>query len=153
MAGRKLTLESSSPEEMTLIGISSTMVDYQLIHYLNKELRSDFAKFPDLPFLISATKQLSVPIYHYYHTLTENNWIVLSNRSSNNEFVLPQHKNLDYFFFIDDLIEEDETANFIQKLRRVKDLSLAVNLDTSKINKIDLLYADLEMHLTEIFKK
>jgi len=153
MGIRKLRLESDSPDEATLIGISSALKDYRMIHYLNKELRVDFAKIPDLPFSATATRVLSVPLYHYFHELTENNWLIFSNRSASNEFVFPQHKNLDFFLLIDDLINEDEVSKLVSRLRQVKDLSLAVSMDGSKVNKIDLLYADLEMHLTDVFSK
>lgn len=153
MGVSKLRLESDSPDEATLIGISSALKDYRMIHYLNKSLRVDFAKIPDLPFSTTSTRVLSVPLYHYFHELSENNWIIFSNRSASNEFVFPQNRNLDFFLLIDDLINEEEVSKLVSRLRQVKDLLLAVSMDGSKMNKIDLFYADLEMHLTDVFSK
>lgn len=153
MAGRKLKLESSSPDEITLIGISSTMEDYRLIHYLNKALRIDFVKIPELPFFVTPARELTVPLYHYYHNANENNWLILSNKSASNEFIIPQHKNLDFFLMIDDLIDKEEASELVRKLRQVKGISLALMLSTEKLAKIDLLFADLEMHLMEVYGK
>ncbi|MCF8307523.1 MAG: IPExxxVDY family protein [Bacteroidales bacterium] len=153
MAVRKLQLYSNSPEEITLIGISSAVKDYRLIHYFNKQMRVDFAKIPDLQYYVTSTRMLTISLYHFFHDLSENNWIIFSNRSSDNEYVLPQYKNLDFFLLIDDLMESGEKDLLIKKMRKVKGLSLATEMDIAKVKKIDLLYADLEMHLTEVFKK
>ncbi len=153
MAGRKLKLESSSPDEITLIGISSTMEDYRLIHYLNKALRIDFVKIPELTYFVTPSRELTVPLYHYFHNATENNWLILSNKSASNEFIIPQHKNLDFFLIIDNLIDEEEASELVRKLRQVKGISLALMLSTDKLAKIDLLFADLEMHLMDVYGK
>ena len=116
-------------------------------------MRVDFAKIPDLQYYVTSTRMLTISLYHFFHDLSENNWLIFSNRSSDNEYVFPQYKNLDFFLLIDDLMESGEKDLLIKKMRKVKGLSLATEMDIAKVKKIDLLYADLEMHLTEVFKK
>lgn len=151
MAVRKLKLDGDSPEEITLVGLSSALKDYRLIHYLNKGLRINFVRIPNLPYYITNTRMLSVPLYYYTHHISEKNWFIFSNRSYSNEFVLPQYKTLDFFLLIDDMPEQDATGGILRQLRNVKGIDLATNVDTNKVKKIDLLYADLEMHLMEIY--
>lgn len=116
-------------------------------------MRIDFAKIPDLQYYVTSSRKLTVPLYHYFHDLSDNNWIIFSNRSSGNEYVLPQYKNLDFFLLIDDLMESRDKELLAQQMRKVKGLNLASEVDITKVKKIDLLYADLEMHLTEVFIK
>lgn len=150
MAKKKLKLECASHEEVTLLGISSTLADYRLVHYLNKQMNVSFARQEAMPYCISEGKTLSLPLYHFFHELMENNWFILANTTQKHEYMIPALRNVDYFFLVDDLIAQASKKELLKQLRRVQGIQLASPVEPSSIKNMELIYADLEMHLMEL---
>lgn len=150
MATKKLKIECSSHEELTLLGISSTLSDYRLVHYLNKQMNVAFARQDEMPYYLNEEKVLSLPLYHFFHELSKSNWFLLANTSASNEYMIPALRNMDYFFLVDDLITQAAKEDLLKRLRKVQGIQLATALKPSSIKNMELIYADLEMHLMEL---
>lgn len=153
MATKKLTLKSDTQSEITLIGVSTTLPDYRLIHHINKQLGAAFSKQPDLPYYLSDDETLLLPLYHHLHAQSRNNWFMLANGASTAKKVVPSLKNIDFFLLIDDVAGQDALEEILNPLRRVRSVQMATVINPAAVKNMELLYADLEMHLMEINKE
>lgn len=152
MPGKKFTLECSSHEELSLIGITSTLAGYRLIHHINKSLDIDFAQQEDLPYYLTEKNVLQLPFYHCIHAPTQNNWFMLSNSAQKQKKAIPALKNVDFFLIIDDMQSDAAKSNLLKHLRKIKGVQMATAISAASVKKMELLYADMELHLMEIQK-
>lgn len=150
MAKKKLKLECASHEEITLLGICTTLPDYRMIHYINKGMNVTFVRQQDLPYYKTEEQALLFPLYHFLNETSGNNWFVLSNTSSAHKKMIPAMKNIDFFVLIDDLLPADKVDDLLSKMRSVNGIQLASKIDISGIKNMEHIYADMEMHLMEV---
>ncbi len=152
MPGKKFTLECSSAEALSLIGIASTLAGYRLIHHINKNLNVDFSKQEDLPYYLTEKNVLQLPLYHCVHTPTQNNWFMLSNSGQKQKRAIPALKNVDFFLIIDAAESDAAIKDLLSNIRKIKGVQMATAVSASSIKNMELLYADMELHLMEIQK-
>ncbi len=152
MPGKKFTLECSSHEELSLIGITSTLAAYRLIHHINKNLDVTFSKQKDLPYYLTEKKVLQLPFYHCIHAPTKHNWFMFSNSGQEQKKAIPVLKNVDFFLIIDDLQSDATLKNLLSNIRKIKGVQMATTVSAASIKNMELLYADMELHLMEIQK-
>lgn len=152
MPGKKFTLEYSSHEELSLIGINSTLAGYRLIHHINKSLGVDFAQQNDLPYYLTEKNVLQLAFYHCVHAPTKNNWFMVSNSAQKQKKAIPALKNVDFFLIIDAIQSDEAKRNLLSKIRKIKGVQMAVAVSAASVKNMELLYADMELHLMEIQK-
>lgn len=109
-----------------------------------------FARQDEMPYYLNEEKVLLLPLYHFFHELSKSNWFLLANTSSSKEYMIPALRNMDYFLLVDDLLSQAAKEDLLRRLRKVQGIQLASALNTSSIKNMELIYADLEMHLMEL---
>ncbi|MDZ7775455.1 MAG: IPExxxVDY family protein [Bacteroidales bacterium] len=133
MATKKLILDSDNQEEISVIGIASTLAAYRLIHHLNKQLPSAFIKQPDLPYYLSEKETLLLPLYHYYHPTSKNNWFILANNTAGQKKAIPAFRNVDFFMLIDSVPETEDLDDITSRMRKAQGIQMAINIRPSTI--------------------
>jgi hypothetical protein len=136
-----------------VIGIASTLAAYRLIHHLNKQLPSAFIKQRDLPYYLSEKETLLLPLYHYYHPTSKNNWFILANNTAGRKKAIPAFRNVDFFMLIDSVLETEALDDITSRMRKAQGIQMAINIRPSTVKNLELLHSDLEMHLMELQKE
>lgn len=150
MAGKKIKLDCSSHEELSLIGITSIYPSYKFAHYLNNSLHFSFRKQVDLPYYFTEESMDIFTLYYHFCAERMQNWFLISNKSVKNKLLVNSLKGFDYFILIDDLMSVDDVDAIVSGLRKEKGIQMASRIDILKIKNIEHIYADLEMHLMDI---
>ncbi|QQL48859.1 IPExxxVDY family protein [Mucilaginibacter ginkgonis] len=119
--------------DFVLIAITSSLKDYRLCFFINKQLSFNFVRQPDLEV---DTRQDNQPglfsIFHHYWETTETDFYLITNKGSDG-LLIPEMREVDYFLMIKNYIDDDELDELINNLNRINDIVAAVKIDPKKI--------------------
>jgi hypothetical protein len=160
----KLLLELEDDFDFVLIGISSHAKDYRLCWALNKAFDYELSKQPSLEIV----RKKSVPSffswfnfvnddeirdYAIINNLSENKSLASNNNTlfadeekhiiskSENDFLIPELKNIDFFLIIRGEIEEDEISELTQKIKDLEMVLTAKQFDAHQLkSKKNLIF-------------
>ena len=123
-----------------LIAITSQLKDYMLCFNINKSATTDFRKIEDLELSFKgvAPKFFS----RYLHQLTDSEcaFFFISNKGTEG-FLIPEMKETDYFILIKEFIDEEDLDFFLERLKRIKDIQAAVEINPERLkSKENLLF-------------
>lgn len=147
----KHTLEIEYDYDFVLIGISSHEKDYRLCWMLNKQLGLELFKTDSLE--IKGKKQETPSFFSLFTYENEElfrEYTVIANLSESksvikgdslfdavnpaeNELLIPEHKQMDYFFVIKGEIENEETDEIIRKIKEIESVQTAVRIDVTQL--------------------
>jgi hypothetical protein len=138
VAIKKLSIDDDF--DFSLVGISSHSKDYRLCWSLNTALGTTFVKKEDLK--VELIKSFELSLFSFYEFEDEENfnkqYIIANNGSSG--FLLPEHRNLDYFWMVKGNFTKQNMRELLEKLSNVDAvitcLEIDVNLLKSKQNLI-----------------
>jgi hypothetical protein len=162
----KHTLEIEYDYDFVLIGISSHEKDYRFCWALNNRLKLELSKKESLE--IKGKKQ-TTPSYFSFFTFDDQDqfteYSVLANFSeskslaavedtlfgaagktkqgeqSENEFLIPEHKQMNYFFVIRGEMDNDEVEELIQQIREIDIVLTAIRIDPKTLkSKQNLIF-------------
>lgn len=131
------------------VGIACRSKDYQFCFHLNKKLDLHLRKLPDL--VIPLPGKEDTACYSLYRYLDQNrrlDYVLLSNHHPDSK-LLPEFRQTDYFLLISGETTANEIEYLIRMIRDVPGVLLAYYLDLTKSKQIELILADLELHLLE----
>lgn len=141
MKKHKLTIDNEY--DFSLIGISSTLKDYQVCFWVNKQLdielkavfkkdkESNEEKRVEIEFFNNKTKCLSFHSYHA-HCTEHVDYFLLSNKASDN-YLVPEMKTISYFLQIRGFVSSEDLENYIKKLKDVSHFLLVTNIDPHQL--------------------
>ncbi len=112
-----------------IIGISSHENDYRLSWAINSQLQFKLSKTSDLN--ITSDKTGDINTFAVFSFTDENGlfrYDLISNRCHDG-FLLPEYKNVDYFFLIHGEATQQETENLLIRLKQVEIITLAFSID------------------------
>jgi len=115
--------------DFSLIGIASHENDYRLSWAINKALKCELAKSHDL--VINHPKHKIEINYSMYEFSDLNNYAsyhLISNKSDQG-FLLPEYKNIDFIFRISGLSEEDDINKLLIQLKKIEIIITAFSID------------------------
>lgn len=120
--------------DFVLIAINTPLKDYRVCHFINKYLNFDFKKLPDLAVDIyqGTTEPAFFSIYHYQWETTETDFYFIANKGSEG-LLIPEMREVDYFFMIKNFIDDTDLNNIITTLNRVPEIIAAVKIEPKKI--------------------
>ncbi len=158
----KYTLEIEPDYDFVLIGISSHEKDYRFCWALNKKLNIELTKRESLE--IKGKKQNTPSFFSFFlhenpdefleyavianlsegksqestiHTLFGN----LKDGESDSELLIPEQKQMDYFFLIRAEIEDTEIQDLIKKIREMDNVQTTVRIDPKQLkSKQNLIF-------------
>lgn len=163
----KHTLEIEYDYDFVLIGISSHEKDYRFCWALNNKLKLELSKKESLE--IKGRKQ-ATPSYFSFFTFDDQDqyteYSVLANFSeskslaestentlfgpagksrqddqSENEFLVPEHKQMNYFFVVRGEMDDDEVEEMIQQIREIDIVLTAIRIDPKNLkSKQNLIF-------------
>ena len=129
-------------EETRLLGIVSTLKDYQFCWQLNNLLGMDFRVNHDIEIrLTKKRRNYFFSVFQYQLPLGSLNHY-LYNNEFDGEYLLPEFKHLDYLWLMkDDVVDNATVSQMISSIRSISGVQLVVELTNEKIkNKEHLVF-------------
>jgi hypothetical protein len=153
--------------EKAMVGISSTLPGYRLCWTINKFFGTDFVNVPENTIVMkevksnvnsskSLVKQVQQDMFGtsieeqgeffyfptYCHDFINSSYhYLLYQLKSENRYLLPEVKHLDYLWLIQTAQPEHDLHIILEQLRKMKDVQLAQELTAHQLKKsIDLLF-------------
>lgn len=132
-------------DDIIIVGIVTSLVDYQLAWHLNKMLKTNFVKCKDIT-------SNSKDFYSFYlYDAGENsnvfNLVALSNKDKRWVSFSPQ---TDYLFIIRNYINKEKFQQYLTKIKSISKVQHAYVIDLEYNTKIDTILAEVESHETDI---
>lgn len=138
---KKLSVDVNLFEDIKTLGLVSHIRDYRLAYFINNVLGIQLKRYAD--FTIGEC-QGSYSWYYFTEGGNYHNISLLNNNHEKGKLV-PDHK-VDYLIMVKNVFDEQLVSGFMSKLRKVNDISMVFEIETSKIKKIDILLEAIEMH-------
>ncbi|NER14316.1 IPExxxVDY family protein [Leptobacterium flavescens] len=140
----------------TLIAIHSYLEDYRLAYFLNLYLK---AKFQKARYSIDFDNQASYSLFEWEDIYLDTEWSLISNTSvtevetdtaiglfeSNTatvtNYLIPEHKNVDYFLKISNEDNFTKTGDTLEKIKKISQVTTAYMLDPNQLkSKNNLIF-------------
>ena len=142
MAKTKLTLDIEYDYEFILIGISCHSRDYKLCWAINKQQGFNFIKEAEIE--LSTKKNQTATSFSRFSFVDEDkrlNYILISNKGTNDYLIPEQKKQADYLIKIEGSMTEMELHEFINELKQIDIIQLAFKIDIEELkSKQNLLF-------------
>lgn len=128
-------------DDIHLIGINSTLVDYKLAYHFNNSLKFNFIRLEEI--LLDNV----LPYSFFYYNAGENNnaynLVAMRNKEHVSVKLNPQ---IDYLLIVRNHITEDRLKLLVNNIRGLNGVTYAYLMDLSKIPALDVLLEHIEMH-------
>ena len=117
-----------------LIGIVSTVKDYQLCWLLNQLFRFNFRMNNEIEIqLTKRHRKYFFPVYEYSEP-TSSLVHYLYNNHDDGEYLLPEFKHLDYLWLLKgDPVENENVNDMILSIRNISNVQMVLELTNEKI--------------------
>ncbi len=145
MVKRKNKLVVEPFDDIKIIGITTTMVDYQLAWHLNKTLKIELAKYKS----ITNNGEDFFSFYLYDAGENSNAYNLVALASEGKEWVSFKPKT-DYLFIIRNYIKESDFQSILTKINSIQNVFHAYNVNLEHNKKIDVILEDIEFHEMDI---
>lgn len=138
----------------TLIGIHSTLEDYRIAYFLNKNLNTNLKRFKnDLDF---PSKKCSFSLFIYENVSTFTSWSLIANKyvfvnsvmsydnnlfkeESKTSFLISEKKQVDYFIKINGNIDQIFLQNILSKINNTHNIITSYPIDPYDLKSKDNL--------------
>jgi hypothetical protein len=119
--------------DFVLIAVTTSLKDYRICYLINKFLKFNFIKIPDLAVdIYRDSSTILFSLYHYNWETTETDFYFIANKGSEG-YLIPEMKEADYFLLIKNYIDEHDLDNIILTLNKIPEIVAAVKIDPKKI--------------------
>ena len=141
MAIKKNKLQVATFDDIHILGINSTLIDYKLAYYINEKLNFNLVRLKDI--LLDE----ALPYAFFYYNAGEN-------RNANNLVSLRYKDNLciklnphiDYLLIVRNHLNAERLAQIVKTLREIKEVNYAYTMDLKLSPAMDVLLERIEMH-------
>ena len=131
-------------DDIHLIGINSTLVDYKLAYHFNNTLRFNFIRLNEI--LLDNV----LPYAFFYYNAGENNNAYNLVSLRNKEHVcIKLNPQIDYLLIVREHITDEKLNQLVKGVRGLNGVTYAYLMDLSKIPALDALLEHIEMHELE----
>lgn len=128
-------------DDIHIIGVNSTLVDYKLAYYLNEKLNFNFVRLNDI--LLDEIR----PYAFFYFNAGENrnayNLVSLRHRE---HLCLKTNPHIDYLLIVRNHVTPERLTQLVKNLREIKDVNYAYTIEISRTPSLDILLERIEMH-------
>jgi hypothetical protein len=129
----KHTLEIEYDYDFVLIGISSHEKDYRICWALNNKLELSLVKAEPLEIKDKKQDEHShFSLFSFDRPDEFMEYFVIANRSEQG-LLIPEQKQMDYFFVIRGEIEDDEVMEMIKKIKEINFVQTAFRIDAKSL--------------------
>lgn len=143
---KKHKLDTGLAYSYSIIGISTPLKDYMLVFHLNRGLSLSLRKIHD--FHHEEQKPSAFPFFFFRNPDERRSYMLIGNKSPEG-FLIPSLKTLDYFLITDEPLPADKNQLLIRQIQSIPGILTSIKVDTLRIKNIDLLIAEIELHLVE----
>ena len=145
MVKRKNKLVIEPFDDIKIIGINTSMQDFQLAHFINKALKIDLVKYKS----ITNNGEDFYSFYRYAAGENANTFNLVGLISENKEWVSFKPRT-EFLLIIRNYIKESTYQLLISKIKSIPQVYHAYNIDLDVNKKIDVILEDIEFHEMEI---
>ena len=128
-------------DDIHLIGINSTLVDYKLAYHFNNTLKFNFIRLNEI--LLDNV----LPYAFFYYNAGENhnayNLVAMRNKEHVCVKLNPQ---IDYLLIVRNHITDERLAQLVKSIRGLNGVSYAYLMDLNKLPTLDVMLERIEMH-------
>jgi len=146
MAKRKQILKLGLDSDISLIGISCHLKSYRLSFAMDTSLGLAFSRIDDFTVPGRTNGMLGYPFLMVEDADLKNQFCLIGNHHPQAKLV-PTLGQVDYFLMASNPIEQAMLSNIVKKLRSIPQVRAAYQIDTAGTKDIDLLLAEMELHL------
>ncbi|WDF55982.1 IPExxxVDY family protein [Mucilaginibacter sp. KACC 22063] len=119
--------------DFVLIAVTSSLKDYRICYYINKQLRFNFVRQPDLEVDIHHNDDPArFSVFNHYWEASETDFYFIANKGSDG-LLIPEMREVDYFLMIKNYIDPQDLEDIISMLNKIPDIVAAVKIDPKKI--------------------
>ncbi len=149
----KISLPTEFTQFHTLLAISTPLKDYRLVHAINENLLLSLKRIDDFPYYVSEDKGFEhYPMFHGEDEFYRTNYFLFTNKIDGG-ILVPQWARMDYLFLFEGDVSSEQVNNITQKIRRINNVLMVSTVELAKVKNIELIFSDLEMHMTELNRK
>ena len=145
MVKRKNKLVIEPFDDIKIIGINTSMQDFQLAHFINKALKIDLVKYKS----ITNNGEDFYSFYRYAAGENANTFNLVGLVSGSKEWVSFKPKT-EYLFIIRNYIKDAAFQVVLTKIKSISQVYHAYNIDLDVNKKIDIILEDIEFHEMDI---
>ncbi|MBP5573559.1 MAG: IPExxxVDY family protein [Bacteroidales bacterium] len=128
-------------DDIHIIGINATLVDYKLAYFLNECLNFNFVRLKDI--LLDE----SHPYAFFYYNAGENrNAYNLVSLKYKDHLCVKLNPHIDYLLIIRNPVSTERLAQIVKTLREIKDVAYAYTMELSRNPAVEVLLERIEMH-------
>lgn len=139
---RKIKLDVEPLDDVKIIGINTSMMDYQLAWNLNKTLKLNFVKYES----IGIKGKGFFSFYYYDKGENYNVFNLISLFSNEGKEWVSFKPRTDYFFLVRKDIDREIVVQMINKIKSIPKVNHAYIVDIDANNKIGAMLEDIELH-------
>jgi hypothetical protein len=127
--------------DFVLIAITAPVKDYRLCFRINKQIRIQFSKCPELCLHpLPGGEESWFSHYSYIGKERDEDYHLLGNKGSSG-FLVPEMRTADYFLLVRSFIDEEELGDLISGLNRIPEVVVAAEVDPRKLkSKENLIF-------------
>ncbi len=139
--------------EITLVGITTTLEDYRMAYFINKETPIKLERLDDLPVFDEKLKDtVGFTLYSWHDEDQRLGYYLISNEHEQGKLIsLYPHAN--YFLLIKGRRNDVKSKNLLTSLRKLPLVSFVFMADIAKIKELNGILYDLELHELAQFPK
>ena len=149
-----LGLNDFSDDNYTLIGIHSTLEEYQLAYLLNQKLNIRFVLANYSLDFQNKNNNAIFSIYEFINTKFSQSWFLISNQYSNsleeistglfqsNEittYLIPEKKKVDFFIKLEGDFEDNYIAKKVEEINSINQVITSYKIDPNTLKSKDFL--------------
>lgn len=127
-------------EDTRILGIASTLKNYQFCWHVEQSMLIDFQTSADLQIPMEKNKRsYSFSVYEYLDSISSKEHFLYSNKHEG-EFLLPELQHLDFIWLVRDPFQNDEQISLMQQqIRSIPGVQLVTEVPHDKIKSKDNL--------------
>ena len=138
-----------STEKYLMVGISTSLKDFQLVHYLNKQFDTKFCKIQDIIFYDKNGSLGEFPFYYHRNSDLKIDYYIFSNRSDKN-ILLSKYRNFEFIVLFEVSSYAIPLKDILREMRHIKNLSAALEIPLNTIKNLGAILEDIELHLLDV---
>lgn len=152
MLSHKLLLDEVE-EDYLLLAIHSSLEEYKIAYYLNRHLQINFSRArQDLDFNHGAVQAL-YPLYIFREPVKYRTYFLIKNKFSGpvkkvissgslfneeevpsmNSYLIPEHREVDYFLKVDEDLDEDGVEKMINQIAAIPNVQTIYEVDHTQL--------------------
>ena len=128
-------------DDIHLIGINSTLVDYKLAYHFNNTLKFNFIRLDEI--LLDHVLPYA---FFYYNAGENNNAFNLVSLRNKEHVCIKLNPQIDYLLIVRNHIADLRLSQLVKSIRGLNGVSYAYLMDLSRLPAMDALLEHIEMH-------